>query len=312
MRLRTLLAAGSASIAGLASVNQVLRHRADDLPAPLSGRERTYDWRGFDVAYTEAGDPADPTVVLLHGIHAAASAHEFRRIFDPIAEAYHVLAPDVLGFGRSDRPAIVYDGSLYERLVTDFLAEETDSPIVVASSLSGSYAARAADEVDVAELVLISPAVQVASRNVFVGETVRSPLVGTALFNLLVSKPALRFYNRRDAYTDPGAIDEPLLEYQWLTGHQPNARFAPASFLGGYLNVDVDLGPALAALDVPVTLVWGRQAQRPPVSVGRQLAEAGDTRLVTIDDAKLLPHDQHPRAFLAALEPTLNRLTDGA
>lgn len=308
MRLRKLLAGASASALGLASVNRWLRSRTDPLPPPLDGRDRSYVWHGFDVSYVEAGDPTNPTVVLFHGLHAVGTAFEFRNIFEPIAEEYHVLAPDAIGFGRSDRPAIFYDGSLYERFVTDFLADVTESPIVIASSLAGSYATVAAADVDVSELVLVTPTTTVARRNVLVVELFRSPLLGTTLFNLLVSKPSLRYYNRKEAYTHPGAVDESLLDYQWRTGHRPNAKFAPASFVGGYLNSDVDLGAALGALDVPITLVWGREASYPPVSDGRKLAEAGDTRLVTIDDSKLLPHDQHPEAFLSALAPTLNRL----
>lgn len=308
MPLRKLLAGASASALGLASVNRWLRSRTDPLDSPLEGHDRCYVWRGFDVSYVEAGDPTNPTVVLFHGLHAVGTAFEFRNIFEAIAEEYHVLAPDAIGFGRSDRPAIFFDASLYERYVADFLEDLTESPIVIASSLAGSYATVAAAEVDVSELVLVAPTPTVARRNVLVVELFRSPVVGTALFNLLVSKPSLRYYNRKEAYTDSGAVDESLLDYQWRTGHRPNAKFAPASFIGGYLNSETDLGSALGELTIPITLVWGREAGHPPVTYGRKLAETGDTRLVTIDDSKLLPHDQHPKAFLSALAPTLNRL----
>ncbi|MFB6113678.1 MAG: alpha/beta fold hydrolase [Halodesulfurarchaeum sp.] len=310
MRVRKLLAYSLAVVLGLATTNRVIRFQAGRLGPPLSGMERTYEWRGFDVSYAEAGDPTDPTVVLLHSVHAAGTAAEFRKIFESIAEDYHVIAPELLGYGRSDRPPIAYEGSLYERLISDFLSDVTESPIVVASSLTGGYAAAAAQTVDVEDLVLISPTDTVAKRRLSVRELLRAPILGTAFFNALVSRPSLRYYDRKEGFTDPGAIDESLVEYQWRTSHQENARYAPASFLSGYLNATVDLESALPEVDSPVTLVWGEAAKRPPLSYGRELAERGDTRLVTIEDAKLLPHYQHPEAFLSALAPTLARLGD--
>jgi pimeloyl-ACP methyl ester carboxylesterase len=60
----------------------------------------------------------------------------------------------------------------------------------------------------------------------------------------------------------------------------------------------VDLETALADVDVPVTLVWGRDSDLVPLKRGRELAEAADCRLVVFDDAKLLPHVEFPEQFL--------------
>ena len=58
---------------------------------------------GVNVAYREAGDPARPTVLLLHGF--PTSSHMFRNLIPALATRYHVLAPDYPGFGASDMPA---------------------------------------------------------------------------------------------------------------------------------------------------------------------------------------------------------------
>lgn len=63
---------------------------------------RTTDVSGHRVFYREAGDPAAPTVVLLHGY--PTSSHMFRHLIPLLADRYHVLAPDHLGFGLSDAP----------------------------------------------------------------------------------------------------------------------------------------------------------------------------------------------------------------
>lgn len=65
---------------------------------------------GMAIAYREAGDPADPTVLLLHGF--PTSSHMFRNLIPDLADDYHVIAPDYPGFGASDMPdAAEYDYS---------------------------------------------------------------------------------------------------------------------------------------------------------------------------------------------------------
>ncbi len=55
---------------------------------------------GVNIFYREAGSPARPTVVLLHGF--PSSSHMYRDLIQKLAGRYHVVAPDFPGFGHSD------------------------------------------------------------------------------------------------------------------------------------------------------------------------------------------------------------------
>jgi pimeloyl-ACP methyl ester carboxylesterase len=57
---------------------------------------------GFKIFYREAGDPQTPAVLLLHGF--PTSSHMFRNLIPELAGHYHVVAPDLPGFGFSDAP----------------------------------------------------------------------------------------------------------------------------------------------------------------------------------------------------------------
>jgi len=57
---------------------------------------------GLNVFYREAGTPGSPAVLLLHGF--PTSSHMFRGLIPQLAGQYHVLAPDLPGFGFSDAP----------------------------------------------------------------------------------------------------------------------------------------------------------------------------------------------------------------
>jgi len=57
---------------------------------------------GRRIFYREAGDPERPVIVLLHGF--PSSSHQYRELIPMLSARYHVIAPDYLGSGYSDRP----------------------------------------------------------------------------------------------------------------------------------------------------------------------------------------------------------------
>ncbi len=196
----------------------------------------------------------------------------------------------------------MYTASLYTSFVVDFADDMTDDAICIASSLSGAYATLAQVETGAfSQLELICPTDDAGKRRTWLRTLLRSPLLGTALFNALASKRSIRRFNDRDGYFSEASYTEKDVEFEWQTAHQPGARFAPASFVSGYLNPDEDLGEELARVEVPVTLVWGRDAKVTPLEGGKKLADEGDTRLVVFDEARLLPHVEHPGPFLDVL-----------
>lgn len=58
----------------------------------------------LEIFYREAGDPAKPTILLLHGF--PTSSHMFRNLIPLLADKYHVIAPDYPGFGYSSAPKV--------------------------------------------------------------------------------------------------------------------------------------------------------------------------------------------------------------
>ena len=83
---------------------------------------RTIDIDGVDVFYREAGDPARPTVLLLHGF--PTSSQMFRNLIPALSQDYHVLAPDYPGYGASDMPAredFDYSFAHYAEIIEKFV-----------------------------------------------------------------------------------------------------------------------------------------------------------------------------------------------
>lgn len=75
-----------------------------DLSAPATPVHYRYKQAGdVNVFYREAGDPASPVLLLLHGF--AGSSFMFRDLFAQLADRYHLIAPDLPAFGFTEAPA---------------------------------------------------------------------------------------------------------------------------------------------------------------------------------------------------------------
>jgi pimeloyl-ACP methyl ester carboxylesterase len=77
---------------------------------------------GLNIAYREAGDPATPKLVLLHGF--PASSLQYRNLIPALADKFHVIAPDYPGFGNSDMPdpaAYAYTFDKTSEVIESFL-----------------------------------------------------------------------------------------------------------------------------------------------------------------------------------------------
>ncbi|AXI77121.1 alpha/beta fold hydrolase [Peterkaempfera bronchialis] len=84
-----------------------------------SVHHRTATVDGLEVFYREAGLSEAPAVVLLHGF--PASSHMFRHLIPALADRYHVIAPDHIGFGFSAMPTVADFGYTFDAL-TDVTA----------------------------------------------------------------------------------------------------------------------------------------------------------------------------------------------
>lgn len=65
---------------------------------------RTIEINGLEIFYREAGNPENPTLLLLHGF--PTSSHMFRNLIPALADQFHLVAPDYPGFGNSSMPSV--------------------------------------------------------------------------------------------------------------------------------------------------------------------------------------------------------------
>jgi pimeloyl-ACP methyl ester carboxylesterase len=94
---------------------------------------------GHRVAYRVAGDPGLPVLLLIHGITSSSSTWD--RVIPTLAEHAHVIAPDLLGHGESDKPRADYSLGGFASSLRDLLEHLGHEHVtVVGHSLGGGVA----------------------------------------------------------------------------------------------------------------------------------------------------------------------------
>jgi pimeloyl-ACP methyl ester carboxylesterase len=318
-QVTALAVAGGAG--ALALANRLAHLAAGEPYSVLNGDHGRYAWTLGDIFYTVKGQGTP--LVLVHGIYAGASSYEFRHVFDLLARRFRVYAFDLLGFGLSDHPSVLYTPGLYEELIEDFVRQVVggaDQPArVIASSLGAAFTIRAAAEYPglFDRLVLIQPTgiEELADARETLGRrlgraVLRAPLLGEAIYNIIVSRPSISYFLKSQTYGDPADVSDDMVDYYYTLSHQPGARYAPASFISGTLNTPVS--SVYPLLKQPILLCWGKDARFSPLENARAFREANPRAELRVFDCGGLPQDELPDEFVREvggwlLEPSSTR-----
>jgi pimeloyl-ACP methyl ester carboxylesterase len=261
------LAAGG-TLGAMALINRMRVLQAGELNTVLTGEERRYPWKYGDILYQVKGSPEAKPLVLIHSLTPGASSHEWRKNVDALAEHFRVYVLDLLGFGLSDRPAIDYTAETYTDLIGDFLKDVVGRPAIVAAhGLSAAYAVMCAYRRPqlFERLILVSPPTSLLQeqgpsiRNSLVKSTLKLPIVGEFISNMLTSRRALHSYYDRRGYHNPGLITDQLMDYVLSSSHQANSHYLMIALLSQELGMNIH--EPLARLRTPVAAVWGREEE---------------------------------------------------
>jgi pimeloyl-ACP methyl ester carboxylesterase len=277
-----------------------LLHRLNT-PQPLEsilpGDSHIYRWQQGHIFYKTLGDENAPPLVLLHAPGIGASGYEMRKVIGALAQKYQVYAPDLLGFGLSDRPNKNYSADMYSEFCHDFLAEVVRRPTtILASGLSCNYAVIVAKRFPelCEQLILISPSALFGdeqSRLLPPAELIRLPGVSFFLYPLITTRLALRLAIRLRGKPSQEQIPGADVDYLYATTHQFGAEHAPLALLAG--NLSVNASQEFDALQQPTFIIWGARALHNTWSSSQHhMPEQAEIAL--IQDAGLNVQEEYP------------------
>lgn len=318
--MRTLLGLPlAAALAGIAYSKQFIDHSMM-LPNAVSGERRELLTPAGRLAYYTAGQ-GEP-LLLIHSINAAGSAYEMRPLYEHYRASRRVYALELPGFGFSERSNREYTPRLYtdailamlDQIRRDTGADEIDA---LALSLGSEFLARAASEHPdrFNTIGLIAPTGMRKNDRLY-GEagSVRGspatraffefPLWSRPFYDTLTSRVSIRYFLAKTFGSDT-AIDNGLLEYGYLTTHQPGAQHAPYAFVSGLL-FSSDISRVYDSLTLPVFAAHGVRGDFTDYGRLPEYAARGNWTVAEFQTGAL-PHFEAIDQFTAAYDAFLQR-----
>ncbi|HEY6878469.1 MAG TPA: alpha/beta hydrolase [Polyangiales bacterium] len=306
----------SRNLRNLAQIVDEALQRDIVLPSALDAQRHqiaTSD-AGILAYYADTAQRGRP-LVLLHGVHAAASSYEMKPLFDHFRRTRPVYALDLPGFGFSERVERAYTPATFVHAIEHLLRNvaEREPVDVVALSLTSEYVAKVAVEMPelVRSLTLISPTgfaseseqnlLERLSRHrarVLPGELADS-LPSRLLYELIVSKPSIRYYLRKSFQ---GRVDPGMLSYTYATSHQPGAYRAPMAFLSGALFPRGDAANIYAHVHAPTLVLYDRDPHTGFSALPGFTEEYPNFQAERIAPTRGLPHFDAQERCIEAIE----------
>jgi 2-hydroxy-6-oxonona-2,4-dienedioate hydrolase len=246
---------------------------------------------GAKIHYIEAG--AGPTVILLHGL--GGSAQNWALNIAPLAAKFHVVVPDQIGFGKSDKPLITYHIGTYVDFLDQFCKQlKIDRASLVGVSMGGwvaaAYTIAFPSRVD--RLVLIDAAGYAPPAN-FDMRTLYglNPSTREGMKQLVTRV----FYNK--ALATDAVIDQALAQ-------RINAGdgYTINSIIESIIRGEDLLDNRVQVIKQPTLIFWGREDGLIPLADGERFnKEIPNSTLLVFDQCGHVPNMEKAAEFNAAV-----------
>ncbi|MBW4614730.1 MAG: alpha/beta hydrolase [Desmonostoc vinosum HA7617-LM4] len=278
---------------------------------------------GKMVYYTAAGSPwqqnlttknEQKTLVFLHGFGGGSSAYEWSKVYPAFAAEYRVIAPDLLGWGRSEHPARNYKVEDYLITIREFFEQTCTEPVTaIASSLTAAFTIRVAIEHPdlFKSLILTTPAGlsdfgEDYSRSFF-AQLVSVPFIDRLLYSTGVATVAgIRSFLEQRQFAQPNRVYQEIVDAYLQSAQQPNAEYAALSFVRGDLCFDLSL--YIQQLITPTAIIWGRKSEFTGPQIGRRLTEMNPQAIrffQQLEDVGLTPQLELPAVTIGLIRQFL-------
>ena len=286
------------------------------LPFALDARHTDFFTRaaGRLSCYYDVRGEGTP-LVLLHSVNAAASAFEMKPLFERFRGERPVYALELPGFGFSNRADRVYTPELFTEAVLEFLEAQVGEPAdVVAPSLSGEFAARAALQTpeQFSSLALVSPtglntkrearasdkAGEAGGNDTFY-KVASQPLWARAFYDLIATPASIHYFLQQSFV---GEVPQDLKNYSYLSSHQPGAEHAPLYFISGKLFTPDVRRRVYERLTVPTLVLFDGDAFVSFEKLPELLVTNQNVRAVQLKPSRGLPQFDLPEHTVEVLE----------
>ncbi|MEB3182658.1 MAG: alpha/beta hydrolase [Nostocaceae cyanobacterium] len=261
----------------------------------------------------------EKTLVFLHGFGGGSSAYEWSKVYPAFAAEYRILAPDLIGWGRSEHPVRNYKIQDYLTTIREFLEQTCSEPVtVIASSLTAALTIRVAIENPhlFKSLILTTPAGladfgEDYSKGLF-AQIVSVPVVDKLLYSTgIATRGGIRTFLEQRQFAQSNLVYEEIVEAYLESAQQPNAEYAALSFVRG--DLCFDLAAYINQLTIPTAIIWGKKSQFTGPEIGRRLAQMNPQAIrifQQLEDVGLTPQLEMPAVTIGLIKQYISLLNE--
>lgn len=261
---------------------------------------------GATIHYQEFGNPADPKLLLIHGY--TASTYVWKSVAPEFAErGYHVIAPDLLGFGYSDKPAsFEYSIQAQARMVMRLMnVLGIGQASIVGSSYGGAVASVLTLDYPerVEKLVLVGAVINDRPMQQPIMRLAGLPLVGEIMTPFLLDSRLFMRHRMKNTFA-PENRDLVTKDRIESVRRPLNAADAHRAVLKSARNWDADrIEQDAHLIDQPTLLLWGEDDLVIPVGNGHKMHDKVlNSRFVVFKNCGHLPMEEMPEQFVSVID----------
>ena len=292
---KSLLKTSAAALGILHCINKVIDSSSIvNTTTKYSGKY--YHWRQGDIFYRVSGN--GKPLLLIHDLTVFSSSYEWMKIAERLSDTYTVYCVDLIGCGKSDKPAITYTNYFYVQLITDFINEVIkEKTNVAATGLSSSFVLMA-NELNKElfdEIMLISPKSinflkqSPDQRSKILLRLFDLPIIGKTAYYIETNKANTEYYLTEKCFYNPFHVKHSAIKAYYDASHTSNGngKFLLASIEGKYLNIDIS--KALKNAENRIVIVNGIHNENRDNIVSSYIQLNKNIVVETISDSKYLP-----------------------
>jgi len=245
-----------------------------------------------------------PSLVLLHGLFMDHTTWD--PVSDALAREYRVVAPDLPGFGQSEKPPesrFPYGIDAFADAVVDLYAGlELGRAILVGHALGGAVAITlAARHPELISRLILIDAQCYATKLDLASRVAFAPLIGGFAFKQLWGKSAFRAYFKESYLSRDARIPSARVDHYYDTFNTPAARASALATLRATRDTR-SVVAHVARVTTPTLVIWGREDSLYPAALGHRLSrEIHDSGFQLLKTGHA-PQEEEPGAVAEAIE----------
>lgn len=261
-KIKKLIAFAAFTGTAMYAFNKFIDYTVSRRELTLAENENYYVWRNGTIYYEKKG--SGTPLLLIHDLNPIASSYEWSKVIDKLSKTHTVYAIDLLGCGKSDKPAISYVNYLYVELVNDFIEhviQQKTELLVTGESFTFAVMAARMNQSMIGKITAINPTD--TTHNVqsptecsrLVKHVFELPIIGTFIYNLIANKVIIQKQFREKYYYDATKMSYTLPDIYYETAHLQgsNGKYLYASMLGKYTNINII--HALKLIESPIHFI---------------------------------------------------------